>query len=187
MKSGVLNGFAKWVGAAVLLLPSVHGRADLAAEYLKAVQPVLAAKCYDCHSADFAKADLDLERFADLGSVQAEPEVWRHVLERVQAYEMPPKKSGELNYNEFQTLVGFLRKLPKPEEPDCNQLASDRTASYYRGYVMSRRLNRAEYLNTVRDLFGVDFGLPLAELLPHAFARRPRAPARRRPRPKRSP
>jgi hypothetical protein len=166
MKSGLLMGSAISVGAASLLLPAVSGRADLAAEYLNAVQPLLSTKCYDCHSADSAKADLDLERFADLDSVQAEPELWQHVLERVQAYEMPPKKSGELNYNQFQTLVGFLRQLPKPDEPDCNQLASDRTASYYRGHVMSRRLNRAEYLNTLRDLFGVDFGNPLAELLP---------------------
>jgi hypothetical protein len=84
----------------------------------------------------------------------------------VQAYEMPPKKSGELDFGQFQKLADFLRKLPKPEKPDCNQLASDRTASYYRGYVMSRRLNRAEYINTVRDLFGVELNLKFEELLP---------------------
>jgi len=166
MKSGILMGLPRSVGAALLLLSAGHSRADLAVEYLDAVQPLLSTKCYDCHSSEFAKADLNLERFADLESVQAEPELWQHVLERVQAYEMPPKKSGELDYNQFQTLVGFLRRLPKPEEPDCNQLASDRTASYYRGYVMSRRLNRAEYVNTVRDLFGVAFGNFLVELLP---------------------
>jgi hypothetical protein len=52
-----------------------------------------------------------------------------------------------------------LRALPRPEDADCNQLASDRTANFYRGYVMSRRLNRAEYLNTLRDLFGMDTGV----------------------------
>jgi PAS domain-containing protein len=62
--------------------------------------------------------------------------------------------------------VGWLRKLPKPEGEDCTTLASDRTANFYRGYVMSRRLNRAEYANTIRDLFGADLGLPLEELLP---------------------
>jgi len=84
----------------------------------------------------------------------------------VQAYEMPPKKSGELNHGQFEKLTGFLRALPKPEQPDCNQIASDRTANFYRGYVMSRRLNRAEYINTVRDLFGVGHDFKLDQLLP---------------------
>ena len=166
MKIGRYHGLAGWLCAAALLPAAAAARADLAAEYLQKVRPVLAAQCYDCHSSERARADLNLERFFDLESVQSEADTWQHVLERVQAYEMPPKSAGELNYNQFQTLVGFLRRLPKPDQPDCNQLASDRTASYYRGYVMSRRLNRAEYLNTVGDLFGVKFGAGLAELLP---------------------
>lgn len=79
---------------------------------------------------------------------------------------MPPKKSGELNYDQFQSMVKFLRALPKPEKPDCDKLASDGTANFYRGYVMSRRLNRAEYINTVRDLFGVKHDFKLEQLLP---------------------
>lgn len=137
-----------------------------AEDYLKSIRPLMEKKCFECHNAEKAKGDLNLERFASLDQVKEERELWQNVLEKVQAYEMPPKKSGELDYNQFQTMVKFLRALPKPEKPDCDKLATDGTASYYRGYVMSRRLNRAEYLNTLRDLFGVDLASELAGLLP---------------------
>jgi hypothetical protein len=133
-------------------------------EYRDKIQPLLDAKCFDCHGAHRPSGDLNLEHFAELETVHAAAETWQKVLERVQAFEMPPRRAGELSYNEQQTLVRWLRQLPKPDEVDCDRLASDRTVSFYRGYVMSRRLNRAEYLNTVRDLFGVE--LPLRELLP---------------------
>lgn len=141
-------------------------RAELADDYVKEIRPLMEKKCYDCHNAEKTKGDLNLERFASLDSIKGEPELWQSVLEKVQAYEMPPKKSGELNYNQFQTMMKFLRALPKPEAPDCDKLASDGTANFYRGYVMSRRLNQAEYLNTIRDLFGVMPVPGLAGLLP---------------------
>jgi hypothetical protein len=133
-------------------------------EYLTRIVPVLDRKCYDCHGAQRPSGDLNLEHFSDLRSVHAAPGTWQKVLERVQAYEMPPSRAEQLNYNEQQLLMRWLRRLPKPDEVDCDRLASDRTVSFYRGYVMSRRLNRAEYLNTIRDLFGVE--PPVEELLP---------------------
>ncbi len=151
---------------ATLLASHAVTRADLAEDYLKDIRPLMARKCYECHNAESLKGDLNLERFENLDAIKAETELWQNVLQRVQAYEMPPKKAGELNYGQFEKLMGFLRKLPKVEQPDCNQIASDRTASYYRGYVMSRRLNRAEYINTIRDLFGVAHDFKLEQLLP---------------------
>jgi hypothetical protein len=38
------------------------------------------------------------------------------------------------------------------------------TGEPYAGYVAPRRLNRREYRNTIRDLFGVD--LAIADLFP---------------------
>lgn len=141
-------------------------RADLAQDYTREIRPLMVRKCYDCHNAEKHKGDVVLDRFEHLDAIKAEPELWQTVLEKVQAYEMPPKKSGELSFSEFETLRSFLRELPKPEKADCNQIASDRTANFYRGYVMSRRLNRAEYINTIRDLFGVTYDFKLEQLLP---------------------
>lgn len=145
-----------------LVLPAA---ADQQAEtYTKEIRPILERRCFDCHGPDKATADLNLAVFEDYASVTALPEVWQHVFERVQAFEMPPKRSGELPFHEHQKLMGWLRRLPRPEEFDCDQIASDRTANFYRGYVMSRRLNRDEYLNTLRDLLGVE--VPVGHLLP---------------------
>jgi len=151
---------------ATLTAGTLIARADLTEDYTKEIRPLMAKKCHECHNADKLKGDLNLERFESLDAIKAETELWQTVLQRVQAYEMPPKKSGELNHGQFEKLTGFLRALPKPEQPDCNQIASDRTANFYRGYVMSRRLNRAEYINTVRDLFGIEHDFKMEQLLP---------------------
>ncbi len=144
----------------------VLARADLAEDFTKEIRPLMTKKCYECHNADKKKGDVILDRFENLDAIKTEPELWQTVLEKVQAYEMPPKKFGELNFDQFQKLTAFLRELPKPAKPDCNQIASDRTANFYKGYVMSRRLNRAEYVNTIRDLFGVTQDFKLEQLLP---------------------
>lgn len=152
-----------------VVLATVSGQFSVQAgpeeTYRDEIRPILQKHCYDCHGPEKRKGDLNLTEFVDYTNVVAEPKVWQLVYERVQAFEMPPKgKAEELNYDKHQKLMRWLRRLPKPEQVDCNQIASDRTANFYRGYVMSRRLNRAEYYNTVRDLFGVD--LRLEDLLP---------------------
>lgn len=166
IQSASSNG--RWPGAllATLLAGSLTTRADLAADFTTEIRPLMEKKCFACHSAQKQKGDVILDRFTTLEAVKAEPELWQTVLQKVQAYEMPPKKAGELNYGQFEKLTGFLRELPQPAKPDCNQIASDRTANFYRGYVMSRRLNRAEYINTIRDLFGVTNDFKLEQLLP---------------------
>lgn len=137
--------------------------AEVAEEFKAEIQPLLQKHCYECHGSEKKKGGLDLSTYAEYEQVTAAHDVWQTVLERVQAFEMPPEKDRQLKFNEHQRLVKWLRALPKPEM-DCDKLASDRTVSFYRGYVMSRRLNRAEYNNTIRDLVGVD--LRLDELLP---------------------
>ena len=151
---------------ATLLTGALTTRAELAEDYTKDIRPLMVKKCHECHNATKTKGDLNLERFENLDAIKTERELWQKVLEKVQAYEMPPKKAGELDFSQFEKLMGFLRQLPMPEKPDCDQIASDRTANFYRGYVMSRRLNRAEYNNTIRDLFGLELDLKLEQLLP---------------------
>ena len=123
--------------------------------YQKEIQPILKKHCYDCHDADVAKADLNLAYFEDLEKIHGAQETWQTVLERVYAFEMPPPGKKDLPFDKQRRLVDWLQNLPKPEKPDCDQIANDRNANFYRGHVMSRRINRAEYGNTIRDLFGV--------------------------------
>lgn len=141
-------------------------RGDQAENYVKEIRPLMTTKCYGCHNATKMKGDLNLERFDDFDSITGEPEIWQTVLEKVQGNEMPPKKGDPLDSTQRAMLTDFLRKLPKPEKANCDEIASDKTVRFYRGYVMSRRLNRAEYLNTLRDLFGLKRDLQLDSLLP---------------------
>lgn len=158
-KIGLRGLVALAIGAAL----RVH--AGSAEEYKTNIFPVLQKYCHACHGPEKKKGDLDLTTFSEYETILEAREQWQVVLERVQAFEMPPKgKAEELNFNSHSRLLRWLRNLPKPEKADCDKIASDRTANFYRGYVMSRRLNRAEYNNTLRDLFGVE--LNLDDLLP---------------------
>lgn len=133
-------------------------------EFATVIKPILEKHCYECHNSEKHKGDLNLAVFDSLDQVKSVPEVWTTVAERVQAFEMPPKGKKDLTFDQNRKLTVFFRSLPKPESTDCNQLANDRNANFYRGYVMSRRMNRAEYENTIRDLFGIK--IAVADLLP---------------------
>jgi hypothetical protein len=153
-----------WLIAQPAWIQAAETKADPTVTFSKEIQPILQKYCLDCHGADLAKGDLNLENFSDYEKVLEAPEQWQTVLERVQAFEMPPKKKRELPFDVQQQFVSWLRRLPKPEQVDCSKMASDRTANFYRGYVMSRRLNRAEYARTIHDLLGVD--VQVDQLLP---------------------
>lgn len=132
--------------------------------FAKEIQPILQKHCYDCHGNEKQKGGVNLQTFDDLEKIKAAPELWYTAYERVNAFEMPPAGKGELDFNKQRKMVQWLRDLPKPENVDCDQIASDRNANFYRGFAMSRRLNRAEYASTVRDLFEVK--VDVASLLP---------------------
>ena len=146
------------------LAAAVSVEAGAPEDFRDKIRPILQRHCYDCHGPEKQKGDLNLAEFSEYEKVIEAPEVWALALERVQAYEMPPKEARELSFDRHRDLVRWLRNLPKPKKPDCDQIASDRNANFYSGYVMSRRLNRAEYRNTIRDLIGVE--LAVEDLLP---------------------
>lgn len=155
------------VWAGILLLGGMSLRAAEATpeeDFEKVIKPILQKYCFECHGMEKKKGDLDLEAYREYSQVTAAPEVWVDVMERVQAFEMPPEGKKELDFNRHGTLMRWLRRLPKPEETNCDKIANDRNANFYRGYVMSRRINRAEYENTIRDLMGV--AVKVSDLLP---------------------
>lgn len=129
----------------------------------KEIKPLLEKYCFDCHGPEKQKGGIRYDTFTSYDTVAAKPEFWKVVLEVVMADEMPPEGAKQWSYGQRQDMMRWLRDLPKPEL-DCNQIASDRTQNFYRGYVMSRRLNRHEYSRTLRDLF--DLNISVAEILP---------------------
>lgn len=112
--------------------------------------------CYDCHGSEVQKAGLRLD---DLPEKLADPktaDTWAEVYERVAAGEMPPAKRKV--QPEPAERAAFARELQNA------LLTADRERRADDGRAVLRRLNREEYQNTIRDLFGID--VDVRELLP---------------------
>ena len=112
------------------------------------VRPFLTRYCTGCHGATKAKADLNLAAFSGEESVIRSRKVWVRVKEYVESGEMPPEDKTQPTQDEVDRFTGWV---------DATLAKFDCTSQSDPGRVTIRRLNRAEYNNTVRDLVGVDF------------------------------
>ena len=113
------------------------------------VAPFMKKYCYDCHSGDEAEAGLQLEMYTNEESILAERKRWEKLFAMVEIEAMPPSDMEEQpTESERKIVVGWLED--KLFNIDC-------TINRDPGRVTIRRLNRAEYNNTIRDLVGVDF------------------------------
>lgn len=144
-----------WLGAATAPAFAVDFEND--------IRPLMQRYCVSCHNAETTKGDLDLSRFESTAMVQDSLALWQRIAKRVESREMPPRKSRPLLSPQRKKLIEWAGTL-QPNVSDCNNIASEESQSWYPGYVMSRRLNRAEYENTIRDLFGAS--IPVAHLFP---------------------
>ena len=135
--------------------------ADPSPSFEKDVRPIVVENCVTCHNSDKKKGDLDLSQFATGDKALSAEEVWRDVADRMRARDMPPKKATtQPSDSDRKTILAWIdAHIAKGPESDCSKIASDKTQKFYKGYVMSRRLTRAEYDNTIRDLIGCDFHL----------------------------
>ncbi len=130
---------------ALLLLVGVTSASD---ESLlrKQLAPFLQRHCVDCHSGDVPEAGLNLETIAvDIADAEVRRR-WVYLHDRVAGGEMPPTSADQPNASDK---AQFLRTLGD---------ALTRADLVHREVVL-RRLNRREYENTVRDLFGIHVDL----------------------------
>jgi len=98
--------------------------------------------CLDCHSGDSPEAGLNLVTLSDDLADGKVRRRWVYLFDRVQAGEMPPK-TEPIPSSDFKTQ--FLATLK-------NSLTRADLSSRE---IVLRRLNRNEYEQTVRDLFGI--------------------------------
>jgi hypothetical protein len=129
----------------------------------KDVRPLLKAYCFECHNSTKRKAGLDLERIDTDSAALDLYELWDQVGDRLHAKEMPPAKSKQPTEDERRLLSGWV-KFVAESRVDYDKLPRERLEQALAGKPTSRRLNRVEYNNTLRDLFGVD--LHAGDLLP---------------------
>jgi uncharacterized protein YbjT (DUF2867 family) len=120
----------------------------------QSTRPLLKQYCFQCHSTEKHKGDIDLERFTSLAEVLHHPEPWEHVLEELSLGEMPPKEKPQPTTAERERLRTWVDEA-------LEKAAQTRAGDP--GPVLLRRLNNAEYTYTVRDLTGVESLDPAAE------------------------
>ncbi len=131
--------------------------------YTKNLQPLLKTYCLECHNANKRKGGLNLEKIETDAEALELIDLWDQVGERVQGKEMPPAKSKQPTEADRQVLLAWVKHVAE-SKVTCQSLTAEQRDKALAGYTMSRRLNRAEYNNTLRDLFGVD--LHAGDLLP---------------------
>ncbi len=117
-------------------------------DYTKHVKEFLAEYCWDCHDDETQKADLNLAKYQEAPRMYEERKVWEAVRDMLVTREMPPEKKPQPSEADRKQMVLFVEK--ELAKFDCNGPVNP-------GRVTIRRLNRAEYNNTIRDLVGVDF------------------------------
>ena len=123
--------------------------------YTNEILPLIEKYCMDCHDSVVAKGDLDLERFDSRPKVITSMALWTRMARRVDENSMPPKDEIRPTDEEKKKILDWI-KTAEADNGHCNQLASQESANWYPGYVMSRRLTRQEYENTLSDLLGLD-------------------------------
>lgn len=116
----------------------------------KAVEPMLAAKCYECHNAEKMKGDVDLKKFAANPDVPVNFQIWNTVKDTIDNGDMPPRKAKQLSPEEKAGITGWVQS-------GLDALAEAKSGDP--GPVTMRRLTNAEYDYTIRDLTGRDYSL----------------------------
>ena len=130
----------------ILLFPALAAFAK--PDFNKDLQPYLDAHCVRCHGPEKQKSDFRLDELSRKVGLEDTP-LWVEVMERISAGEMPPDDEENLptadeNAEVIEWIAARLR------EGEAQRMARRDRVSY-------RRLTREEYVNSVRDLIGVQY------------------------------
>jgi hypothetical protein len=109
------------------------------------IQPLLAQFCYDCHGGGTRKGHLALDEYKSYADLLADRAVWDKVRLQVDCHVMPPARKPQPSLEQRGELLQWIDQSVfycDPGRPDP-------------GHTVLRRLNRAEYDNTIRDIFFV--------------------------------
>lgn len=117
------------------------------AGYARTLQPFLRKYCIDCHGPDDPEGEFRVDQdlpndFLDLATKGK----WGEVVNVLNSHEMPPEDEQQPTEREVSRVVDWVT-----EQMVRAELFRRDTI------IVLRRLNRAEYRNTIRDLVGIDF------------------------------
>ncbi len=109
--------------------------------------PFFAQNCTSCHNPKVNAGKLDLFALQGPDSVAKHRETWEGIVRKIGTGEMPPPGSPKPTQAAIKAVTtGIDAEFERLDKRDASNP----------GRVTARRLNRAEYNNTVRDLLGVN-------------------------------
>ena len=127
----------------------VAAKAQLASaeQFTAATKSLFEETCSECHNSTDLAGGLDVSLYTSVESLAAERDRWDLILTKLKSQEMPPEDVLRPDH-EINTLVKFL---------ETEFARADAAMKPDPGRVSARRLNRAEYTNTIRDLLAIEF------------------------------
>jgi mono/diheme cytochrome c family protein len=131
---------------AMIALMNVAAWSDQSNQYNKEILPLLQEYCYDCHGDGAKKGKLVLDAHSNPADIVADDELWEMVWENLHRRNMPPADKSQPKDEEIDRILSWIEKSVFDHDPEKTDP----------GHVVLRRLNRVEYKNTIRDLFGVN-------------------------------
>ena len=118
-----------------------------ALDYQSDIEPILIHFCYDCHGDGMDKGKVALDVYSSNADRLNDKDFWMRVIKNLRAELMPPSDKPQPSPEQLLQLETWIKRSVfelDPEHP-------------HPGRVTMRRLNRAEYQKTIRDLMGVEF------------------------------
>jgi len=112
----------------------------------KDVAPVVKKYCVSCHSGPSAQSGVNLEKYKTVASALKDRDTWDRVVNALSSNVMPPAGMPHPTMAERDRITTWIQTSLSNAACDVKDP----------GRVTLRRLNREEYNNTVRDLFGTD-------------------------------
>ena len=133
--------------AACLFLTGISNAEDLLKTHTfeEHIQPLLEEYCYKCHNEEKTRGDFDLTPYKTGEQIFTDREDWLFVLEQIETEEMPTKEPLP-TAEERALMVNWIDQ--RLNDVDWSQVREA-------GHVTIPRLNKTEYQNTLRDLFGL--------------------------------
>ena len=104
--------------------------------------------CLECHSGKNPKASLDLSRFDSIDRIISEALLWDDILIQLGEGDMPPKEADLPTLDERSDFLNWVKS--SLQKAACQ-------SGPHPGPAVLRRLNRAEYSASVRDLLDIHF------------------------------
>jgi mono/diheme cytochrome c family protein len=115
--------------------------------FTETIRPVLVENCAGCHKPEAVKGAAPFLRAVNVAQVDQNRGLWHNVSTQLRNRTMPPGDAKITEEDRLRIASWIDNRL---RETACN-------AGDYAGPAVTRRLNRREYRNTIRDLFGIDF------------------------------